>query len=885
MRFKRTGLAAMAAVAAFALYGCGGGDSGGDKPVDPQEPPTTTIPPVEVPTGTSPITLTDKTDPAKFAALAPKIKVGRVTISSPPVVDFSITDIDGNAIIGFGSASKSATATVASYPNLSFALAKLVPTSNGSPSKWVSYIVTTVPTTTAAATATRPSTDNTGTLVDHKNGTYTYTFYRDVTKVKAEVDAMTLTGANKKEDLGDLSYNAALTHRLTIQVSGNAPGTGTNTPDGVSVTTGVPMANPVNVIYDFVPSTGKEVTGSSGRDVVANEKCLACHSTLGGLVGDTAGSSGAAFHGSTRNDVRYCMVCHTDQRKFGRTEATMDAATLTFTSGTNVVDGRTVGDMPNHIHKAHMGGLLAKKNYNYGGVVYNEVGFPQDIRNCTNCHDGTEGAANKTAQGDNWKNQPSRLACGACHDGINFNTGKGVTIADAAAGLTVSQKGHVGGVKTDAQCAYCHDSADIQLNHLPVQAPSSATGAALAGYNSSRLPAGAIKVSYDIKSFALNAARNPVMVFRMLQNGVAKPFNAYDPASTSPALWDGFRGSVNLAYAYGVKGTAGTQNIAEPADFTQNATSVSLANVWSGTGGTLAGPDADGYYTATLTNTVPAGATVLTGAMGLSSSLIQISTDDYPGTADKTPGGTGTGNAGTGGLQVIAPIVTKVASGFTGRRQIVDNERCNACHENLGLFSFKGGDTFHGGTRNNGEICAFCHNPNNQAQGWTGDSTSFIHATHATAKRSVKFVWENLGDARYPGVLRNCEQCHRPGTYDFSGAQGAVVEAGTKPYRVVITGAAPAASVATSPPYDWYPALVGAGPGTNGSYNTDNLVNSPTAAACFSCHDTNKNKQHMENEGGSIYVKRSLAEAKVEMCDLCHGPGKVADIKTMHARK
>ena len=45
---------------------------------------------------------------------------------------------------------------------------------------------------------------------------------------------MTVTGANNKADLGDLTYEPNLVHRLTIQISGNAPGTGTNTPNGVS---------------------------------------------------------------------------------------------------------------------------------------------------------------------------------------------------------------------------------------------------------------------------------------------------------------------------------------------------------------------------------------------------------------------------------------------------------------------------------------------------------------------------------------------------------------------------------------------------------------------------------------------------------------------------
>jgi OmcA/MtrC family decaheme c-type cytochrome len=125
-----------------------------------------------------------------------------VTIASPPVVSFKVTDAAGNPVVGLGSTSQSATATLPGYTNLAFSIAKLVPGANGSPSKWVSYVVTTVPTknaTTGAITAaapTRPSTDNTGTLVDNGDGSYKYTFYRDITKVKADVAAMTVTAPN-----------------------------------------------------------------------------------------------------------------------------------------------------------------------------------------------------------------------------------------------------------------------------------------------------------------------------------------------------------------------------------------------------------------------------------------------------------------------------------------------------------------------------------------------------------------------------------------------------------------------------------------------------------------------------------------------------------------
>jgi cytochrome c553 len=63
----------------------------------------------------------------------------------------------------------------------------------------------------------------------------------------------------------------------------------------------------------------------------------------------------------------------------------------------------------------------------------------------------------------------------------------------------------------------------------------------------------------------------------------------------------------------------------------------------------------------------------------------------------------------------------------------------------------------------------------------------------------------------------------------------------------------------------------------------DNLVNSPIASACFSCHDTDKAKLHMVEIGnGSIYLPRSAALLRKETCLSCHGAGKVADVQVVH---
>ncbi len=895
------------ALLAGVLASCGGG-GGGSEPVTPPPPPVADTPPVEVPKGSSPITLTANTPAATFAALAPKVKVGRVTTAGAPKVDFSITDADGNAIIGFGSTAKSATATLASYPNLAFSLAKLVPGANGSPSRWVSYIVTTVPTTTAAAAApTRPSTDNTGTLVDNRNGTYSYTFYRDVTTIKDQVAAMTVTGANNKADLGDLTFEPNLTHRLTIQVSGNAPGSGTNTANAVQTTPGVPLLNPVDVIYDFIPATGKAVTAAdASRDIASTEKCNECHRRLGGIPGDSAESSAAGFHGGARNEVKYCVVCHTDQRRYGRAEAKIDTATNTFTeASTYLVDGRAMGNLPNFIHKIHNGHFLAKQNYNYAGVLPNIVGYPQDIRNCTKCHDGSDTSTAKTAQGDNWKNASSRLACGSCHDGINFATGKGVTLADAASGLKVSKFGHVGGAQADdSLCVLCHKPAGIDVNHLPVTPPNLAsalhvtggsanTNSAWIASNTARLPAGAIKVTYDLKSVSRNADKKPVMVFRILHDGVRKDLN--NPA-TSTELFDGFMGAPSVYFVFAVP----QDGIATPADFNATASSY-LRTLWKGaaTGGaagSLAGPDADGYYTATITgSTIPDSAIMLTGGLGYSYNvssalpLTQTNLADYPATV--SPIAHASGNK-VGGLIVVSPNVQKVAAGYSGRRAIVEDARCNKCHQELGAFT---ADAFHGGQRNDGTTCSWCHTPNRTSSGWSADSTSFVHSIHAAAKRTVNYNWhaisatEGFWQIGYPGVLAQCEACHLPGTYDFSAA-GSAAAMPNRQYRTVASGtlASTGATFGYSP-YITQDLNYGAGfsfsaaTGVTTEAAGTTLVTSPTATACFACHDSVVARRHMETAGtASIYAPRSSALAIGEQCMLCHGPGRVADIKLMH---
>jgi len=157
--------------------------------------------------------------------------------------------------------------------------------------------------------------------------------------------------------------------------------------------------------FNFVPD-GSPVTVT--RDVIKTVNCNKCHQKL------TAHGTGG------RQSVEVCVLCHTPQTTDDVTEQTVD--------------------MPVMVHKIHMGADLPSVQAGTPYVVeetdFSTVEFPADVRRCTVCHEQDKGAAQATAY-----LKPNRLACGACHDDVDFATGKN----------------HVGGPQiSDNLCAGCH---------------------------------------------------------------------------------------------------------------------------------------------------------------------------------------------------------------------------------------------------------------------------------------------------------------------------------------------------------------------------------------------------------------------------------------------
>jgi len=159
-----------------------------------------------------------------------------------------------------------------------------------------------------------------------------------------------------------------------------------------------------NALKNWVPN-GSPVTKI--RDVAGTTACNQCHDPL-------------ALHGGSRREMGLCVLCHSPQ--------TADPDT-----------GNSV-DMPLMTHKIHMGPNLPSGNPyiiigNRQSVNdYSEVTYPQDVRNCTQCH-------KDAAQVNNWMLNPTRVTCGSCHDTVNFATGEN----------------HAGGpAKDDSKCSLCH---------------------------------------------------------------------------------------------------------------------------------------------------------------------------------------------------------------------------------------------------------------------------------------------------------------------------------------------------------------------------------------------------------------------------------------------
>ncbi len=491
-------------------------------------------------------------------------------------------------------------------------------------------------------------------------------------------------------------------------------------------------ANVSNDVFTFVPD-GSPVKVT--RDVVATKACNGCHNPLIG-------------HGGSRIKVELCVMCHQPQTVNPDTQLTQD--------------------MPVLIHKIHMGSSLPSvkagspyRIWHRGAWSdFSEVTFPQRVANCEACH--TKGPA----QANNYLTNPSRAACGACHDNVNFATGENhVSLPQV----------------TDGQCKNCHTT------EAAYDFDASIPGAHQDPIRSASLPGIVVAIQKIANATPGNA---PVVTFKVTDKA-GTPLDISKLASIRVIM-------VGPNVDLGVM-PEGMARVSEDPSKTAGA---------------------NGVYSYTMTAKIP--------ATSKGSFTVAIEARNTVKLLAGTLKARDAVDAAIPVQMAFAVDNSKVAA----RRQVVSNDKCNACHQSLGFI--------HGGGRPLAQECTLCHNPT-LVDGTSKTTVNFatqIHSIHRGKDLANPYVIAgvNYQDVGFPGDLKDCTTCHLPGTYQADKV-GAVAPVQT--------------------PGGFTPTTM------------------PIAAACLGCHDSKTAASH------ALANTTAIGEA----CAACHGSSSEFSADKVHSRK
>ena len=596
-----------------------------------------------------------------------KIVSANIATDGTISVDYKITDpkglpLDANGITSPGAVSVS---FVAAY----------IP--KGQTQFW-SYTTRVQTSPITNVSANQASSDSGGTTKQVTDGEYLYTF---------KTKALPQTGT---------AWDPTATHRIGAYGSRNLTEFDLGT-------------NYASDTLTWVPAGGTPVA----RDVIRTASCNKCHDDL-------------AFHGGSRKGLELCIMCHQPQ--------TIDPDT-----------GNTV-DMKVFAHKLHEGSGLPSVQ---AGKPYQIIGFNQSVSDwstvvlpsavsqvmpgqktaslmprCDSCHEPQSKTG--ATQANNWLTNPSRAACGSCHDDVNFATGANhVNLPQA----------------NDGQCAGCHIpqgelefDASIKGAHTIETESSAFIGLNFAILKIDNGVAGkAPTVTFSVK----DNKGNPVTMAQLTGGSNRLALVMAGPASD---------------YGY----TSFGSDVTTPGYVSENPVPTAKC-------------DGSGTCTYTFTHAIPAKATG-TYSIGVEG---RLGFTILPGTTLQTTSEAGGNNVVT----YFSVDGSKVAP----RRTVVSIDNCNQCHSRLSL---------HGENRNQIQQCVMCHNPSENDISQRPNATVpadralppqsvnfalMVHKIHTGENGLTPYVIVGFGgshndfsDVRYPtmsptgttGDTAKCDMCH-----------------------------------------------------------------------------------------------------------------------------
>jgi OmcA/MtrC family decaheme c-type cytochrome len=508
--------------------------------------------------------------------------------------------------------------------------------------------------------------------------------------------------------------------------------------------------------------------------------------------------------------VKQCVTCHNPGSTDGQTG--------------NTVDFRVM------IHKIHMGenlpSVIAGQDYCIQSSCFGDVVFPQDVRNCSNCHDASDP---ETPDAANWYFKPSAEACGSCHDNVNFTTGEG----------HAEDENGIGIVADDTLCAGCHASSP----QSPIEVRQ---------VHRLRAQEAVEQFRFNIENIGFGGLGTAPVVNFSITDPTSKnrPYDlANDPEITRSNL------AFELAW-----NTVDYFNVGSGVNPAQPTRTPLISN---GALSPATIDNQDGTYTLPL-KTIPNGTSIqITGSGAVI--LEGHPVIDVGATTELVPATSAAAYFG----------ITDDPANPTPRRQKVDIMLCNNCHERLSL---------HNGVRNdNPSVCVTCHNPNatdiccrpsdpaTTPDGKKEEAIDFktmIHRIHAANIVVYDYVSGAMDfrAVRYPQRLSNCTACHTDdGFYPVAADSGVLA-------TTIDTGASRAS------PLDDINITPNAA--VCSSCHT-------TSAAASHMKNNGASFDACQGADGNLTVRvdtcgGTLGPTTTEGCPACHGPGGYADVAVVH---
>lgn len=460
------------------------------------------------------------------------------------------------------------------------------------------------------------------------------------------------------------SFVATDQTRILIIISGL-------TQNGVAV-------EPLDITRDITPANALT------RNIVTTAACDACHNKLGSTLSGNPFDV-PSFHGGTRYLAETCGVCH-------------DAAL----GGGEVIYSQLV-------HRIH-----ASKAF--GNFDFTIVKYPQDLRNCTTCHD-----PNAPDSGI-WQNRQNAQTC--------FNSCHGTEVVQQ---FMPTAPDHTSVVTNNSACSNCHGVLSTPVLNV-------------SNFHTIFAQAQSAKFQFNIVDTSFDTTTRELSVV----------YSVTDPTNADAAyVLNGT--NVDFAWNQGSNSRLFIDVAFPPAEITNAGSGQDVGQPISLNG--LAGTDnGDGTYT--VTTAIPAGVTAVTVAM-----------EGHPAAQDPA-------DNSIARIPVTCPTTDVSLDGnpVTSRPAIVDIAKCDKCHFQLSLHGNNRTDNIglcvlcHNANATDverrGGIAAADAPDGKKEQAI--DFKVMIHGIHQASGITVygfSGTPNTFDDVTFPGILSDCETCHNPGTF------------------------------------------------------------------------------------------------------------------------